>query len=171
MEFRKTIESDIESIMKIIKQAQNYLREQGIDQWQNNYPNKWVIKKDIDNNNSYVLLKDNIIIGTVAVIFDGERTYNTIYNGQWLSNGEYTTIHRLAVDSNYRGSGISSLILKNIEKMSLDRKIFSIKVDTHRGNMPMQYFLKNHGFKYCGIIYLEDGNERLAFEKSLALNE
>ena len=55
--------------MKILKQAQNYLREQGIDQWQNNYPNKWVIKKDIDNNNSYVLLKDNIIIGTVAVIF------------------------------------------------------------------------------------------------------
>ncbi len=45
MEFRKAIESDIESIMKIIKQAQNYLREQGIDQWQNNYPNKWAIKK------------------------------------------------------------------------------------------------------------------------------
>jgi predicted GNAT family N-acyltransferase len=33
--------------------------------------------------------------------------------------------------------------------------------------MPMQKFLQNNGFKYCGIIYLEDGNERLAFEKKL----
>jgi hypothetical protein len=26
--------------MKIIKQAQNYFKEEGIDQWQNNYPDR-----------------------------------------------------------------------------------------------------------------------------------
>jgi GNAT superfamily N-acetyltransferase len=165
MEFRKSIKSDINPIMNIIRQAQDYLKEQGIDQWQNNYPNMDTINGDIDNGNSYVLVDNGRILGTVAVIFDGEKTYDTIYNGKWLSHEGYTTIHRLAVDSNYRGGGISSLILKSIEKISLDRKIHSIKVDTHRGNMPMQKFLQNHGFEYCGIIYLEDGNERLAFEK------
>ena len=165
MEFRKAVESDIEDIMNIINKAQCYLKELGIDQWQNNYPNYDVIKEDISNNNSYVLLKDNIIIGTVAVIFNGEKTYDTIYNGQWLSDGEYATIHRLAVDSNYRGLGISSIILENIEKMCIENNINSIKVDTHRGNLPMQKFLQKHGFLYCGIIYLEDGNERIAYEK------
>ena len=29
----------------------------------------------------------------------------------------------------------------------------------------MQRLLEKSGFKYCGIIYLEDGNERIAFEK------
>ncbi len=165
MEFRKAVESDIEDIMNIINKAQCYLKELEIDQWQNNYPNYDVIKEDISNNNSYVLLKDNIIIGTVAVIFNGEKTYDTIYNGQWLSDGEYATIHRLAVDSNYRGLGISSIILENIEKMCIENNINSIKVDTHRGNLPMQKFLQKHGFIYCGIIYLEDGNERIAYEK------
>ena len=39
--------------MKIIREAQLYFKEQGIDQWQNNYPNEDVIKNDIKNNNSY----------------------------------------------------------------------------------------------------------------------
>lgn len=167
MEFRKSIKSDINSIMNIIKQAQEYLKNQGLDQWQNNYPNIDTINQDIDNVNSYVLVDNGKILGTVAVIFDGEKTYNTIYKGEWLSHGEYTTIHRLAVDSNCRGRGISSLILEYVEEISIDRGIHSIKIDTHRGNIPMQKFLQNQGFEYCGIIYLEDGDERLAFEKGL----
>lgn len=39
MKFRKAAEKDINAIMNIINQAQNYFKEQGIDQWQNGYPN------------------------------------------------------------------------------------------------------------------------------------
>ncbi|NLZ51738.1 MAG: GNAT family N-acetyltransferase, partial [Thermoanaerobacteraceae bacterium] len=38
MKFRKAVEADIDSILNIIRQAQNYFKEQGIDQWQNGYP-------------------------------------------------------------------------------------------------------------------------------------
>jgi hypothetical protein len=62
MKFRKAVESDIDNIMCIIKQAQDYFKSQKIDQWQNNYPNYEIIKNDIKNNNGYVLLKDNIIV-------------------------------------------------------------------------------------------------------------
>ena len=48
MNFRKAENSEISEIMKIIKAAQNYLKKEGIDQWQNNYPNSDTIKKDID---------------------------------------------------------------------------------------------------------------------------
>ena len=41
----------------------------------------------------------------------------------------------------------------------------SIKVDTHKDNISMQKLLRKNDFKYCGIIYLEDGSERIAFEK------
>lgn len=61
MEFRNSTKQDINRIMDIIKQAQAYFKEQGINQWQNNYPNTEVISKDIDSENSYVLLKDNNI--------------------------------------------------------------------------------------------------------------
>lgn len=48
MEFRRSEVKDIHKIMMIIKQAQNYFKENNIDQWQNNYPNEEVINDDIN---------------------------------------------------------------------------------------------------------------------------
>ena len=47
MIFRKSDFKDIPEIMRIISSAQKYLKEKGIDQWQNNYPNSETIKEDI----------------------------------------------------------------------------------------------------------------------------
>ena len=47
MNFRKSTKSDVSKIMEIVKQAQEYFKSQGIDQWQNNYPNDEVINNDI----------------------------------------------------------------------------------------------------------------------------
>lgn len=167
MEFRKSTEADANSVMDIIRQAQNYFREHGINQWQNNYPNLETVKNDIDNQNGYVLLKDNRIIGIVTVIFGIEKSYETIYDGKWLSNRQYAVIHRIAVDSGHKGLGLSSVIIKNIEDMCLKMGVLSIRVDTHRENMSMQKMLQKNGFQYCGIIYLQDNAERIAFEKLL----
>lgn len=167
MEFRKSNETDINNIMSIIKQAQAYFKEHGINQWQNNYPNTETINNDIDNNNSYVLLKDNKIVATAAVSFDGEKTYNSIHEGKWITNNEFAVIHRIAVDNTYKGLGLSSQIIKSVEKLCLSKDVCSIKVDTHERNISMQKLLKKNNFEYCGIIYLEDGSKRIAFEKIL----
>lgn len=71
-----------------------------------------------------------------------KKTYNEIYNGKWLSHGEYAVIHRLAVDQQHKGLGILSEVMKIIEKMCVDRGINNIKIDTHEQNLPMQKFLK-----------------------------
>ncbi|MDS0525251.1 GNAT family N-acetyltransferase [Clostridium sp. SHJSY1] len=167
MKFRKAIETDINNIIGIIGQAQAYFKEQGINQWQDNYPNVEIINNDIENNNSYVLLKDENIVATAAVSFDEEKTYDSIYEGQWFSNDEYAVIHRIAVDNNCKGLGLSSQIIKNVEKLCLEKGVYSIKVDTHKENVSMQKLLKKNKFQYCGIIYLEDGSKRIAFEKIL----
>jgi predicted GNAT family N-acyltransferase len=167
MEFRKTVKTDINDVMNIIRQAQVYFKELGINQWQNDYPNVEIINNDIDNENSYVLLKDNNIVATAAVSFEGEKTYDSIYEGQWISNKEYAVIHRIAVNNNYKGLGISSKIIRNVEQLCLKKSVYSIKVDTHEENLSMQKMLKKNQFQYCGVIYLEDGSKRIAFEKIL----
>ena len=167
MEFHKAIEEDINSIMNIIRQAQDYFKEQGINQWQDNYPNFESVKNDIKNKNGYILLKDNIIVGTVAVSFDGEKNYKNIYGGKWFSSGAYAVIHRIAIDASNKGLGLSSIIIKNIEKICLNMGVHSIKIDTHKENISMQKMLSKNGFIYCGLIYLENSSERMAFEKLL----
>ncbi|HHX61283.1 MAG TPA: GNAT family N-acetyltransferase [Epulopiscium sp.] len=165
MEFKIATKENVHAIMEIIQKAQTYLKEQGINQWQNNYPNSETINNDIQNNNGYILIKDNVIIGTVAVIVGPDKTYKSIYNGEWITDGKYTVIHRMAVNPDYHGLGLATKIIKQVEEMCKSKGIPSMKVDTHKENRLMQKVLLKSGFIYCGIIYLEDGNERMAFEK------
>lgn len=167
MEFRKAVETDVDSIMKIIKQAQDYFKEKGINQWQNNYPNVEVISNDVAEKNSYVLLKNNEVVATAVVSFKGEKTYESIYEGEWISNKEYAVVHRIAVDNNHKGLGLSSQIIKNVEELCIEKDVSSIKVDTHEENLSMQKLLRKNKFEHCGIIYLEDSSPRIAFEKIL----
>lgn len=165
MKFRNAKVSDIDRIMFIINQAQEYLRNKGVDQWQGNYPNKDIIINDINIKIGYVLEKDDDIVATVAVSFNDEGTYDKIYKGKWITNNEYAVLHRIAVDNKQKGKRLSSVIIAKVEDMCIKRGIRSVKVDTHRKNESMQKMLNNNGFTRCGIIYLEDGSERVAYEK------
>ena len=51
MEIRKSHLDDVQRIMTLIHQAQNYFKQQNIDQWQDGYPNEETIEKDISKTN------------------------------------------------------------------------------------------------------------------------
>lgn len=166
MQFRKSVKEDIPGIMKMIRQAQDYMRESNIDQWQDGYPDEAAFEDDIAKGCSYVMEEEGNLIGTMAVLFDGEPTYDRIYEGAWKTQMQkYAAIHRVAVDARHKGRGIAGAMLEEVEKMCRERGVRSMKNDTHRDNLSMQRMLAKNGFEYCGIIYLEDGAERIAFEK------
>lgn len=165
MILRRTEEQDLDRVMEIIKQAQDYFKKSNIDQWQDHYPTIQTIREDMANGDSYVLVNDETIMATTVISFEGEETYEHIDHGKWLSLGEFAVIHRLAVDNTYKGLGISSEIIRNAERMCVERGIHSIKVDTHEQNLSMQRLLQKNDFSYCGVIYLQDGSPRVAFEK------
>ena len=43
----------------------------------------------------------------------------------------------------------------------------NIRVDTHRDNKVMQHILTKYGFQRCGIIYVKNGTERIAYQRIL----
>lgn len=164
-QLRKTEDRDISAVMNIIKQAQQYFKERNIDQWQNGYPNELIIKEDIKKGWSYILTDGDNVVATAAISFEGEQTYDEIYEGRWLSNEKYAVIHRICVNNEFKGNGLASQILDSAERLCIERNVHSIKIDTHKENISMQRSLVKKGYKYCGIIYLEDKSERIAFEK------
>ena len=85
IEIKKASFENIENIIEITKKTKSFLKSQGLDQWQQGYPNESSIRNDIINNNSYVLLDNGVINATAAIIFDNDPNYSTIYNGKWLS--------------------------------------------------------------------------------------
>ena len=113
------------------------------------------------------MLDNNNIIATTVISFAKEKSYENILEGKWITNDDYGVIHRIAVDNTQKGKGLSHKIIKYAEEVCKQNDIHSIKVDTHEQNIPMQNLLKKNGFEYCGIVYLEDGGKRVAFEKIL----
>lgn len=167
MEFRQAKISDLDQIVEIIELSKKYLKETKVDQWQDGYPAKEDLRRDIESGNSYVLTNKDEIVATTVISLDGESTYNSIFNGEWITNEDYIVIHRVAVHDKYKGKGIFKELIKEAESLALNKGISSIKIDTHRDNISMQRAVVKNDFKKCGIIYLEEGSERIAFEKVL----
>lgn len=47
------------------------------------------------------------------------------------------------------------------------QQIPNIRVDTHEANVPMQKLLMKNDYQKCGIIYVNDGTPRVAFQKTM----
>lgn len=154
---------DIDQIMLIIEQARQIMRENGNQtQWTNGYPSREIIATDIHQQHGFVCLVDTEIVGYFCFIQGSEPdpNYKVIEGGVWLNNNPYGVIHRLA----------SSGTVKGIARKAFDfafSRIDNVKVDTNHDNIPMQNFLKNSGFTYCGIIYVSDGSPRDAFQQTI----
>lgn len=167
---RKSGFEDVSRIMEIIAMAVEYMKSHSIAQWNSDYPKKEQFLLDIARGESYVCILDGEIAGTAALSLEEEPNYLKIYNGCWISAGNYGVIHRLAVDDRRKGHGIAKAFVDYIEKMCINAGISAVRVDTHRDNGAMRRFLEKQGFIYCGVIYLPDGNPRVAYEKILGNN-
>lgn len=82
-----------------------------------------------------------------------------IREGAWLDAAPYGVVHRIAAAE--QGHGAAAYCLDWCLA-----QCGNIRIDTHRGNKPMQRLLARLGYAYCGLIDLEEGRgERLAFQK------
>ena len=160
MIIRKTEYTDLETVLRIYEEGRRYMRENGnSEQWKDGYPHRDTVLDDIKNGVSYVVTDENgEIIAAFAFIEGPDITYAEIYNGEWPNNKPYFVIHRIAVSIHRKG--VASFIYNECLK-----KHPVLRIDTHRDNIPMQNSLKKNGFSYCGIIYLQSGDERLAYQK------
>lgn len=159
MIIRKTTSADIEAAAQIYDMARSFMRGAGnAEQWSSGHPNADEVIADIADGTGHVCEENGEIIAVFFFKKGEDPTYKKIYNGEWLSSDEYAVIHRIAVK--YNGLGLANKIYDYCYSNHPH-----IRIDTHRDNIPMQRSLEKNGFKYCGIIYLANGDERLAYEK------
>ena len=169
MIFRKATHDDIDRIAEIISHASKRLRKASIDQWQRGYPNRQSIENDIDNGVGMVLSLGNEILAYGAVIFTGERAYDLLTGGEWLTQSDtssprYAVIHRLCVSEIFVGMGFAKQFVQAAEAMAAERAE-SMRIDTHPDNKIMQGLVASLGYTYCGDVVIE--SRRLAYEKVL----
>lgn len=146
--------------MKIYEHARKFMKANGNpDQWGEEYPDISLIQTDIENGNSFVATEGDEVVGTFYFVVGEDPTYVEIFNGKWLDNEPYGVVHRIASAEGCRGFATFCLNW-------CFEQYKNVRIDTHRNNIPMQNLLKKIDFVQCGIIYLENGDERIAYQKN-----
>lgn len=157
---------DTDDIMVVIEEARESIGRLGIDQWQYGYPNREVVLRDIEAGVSFTAREreSGALCGTFAAIDSGDPAYNEIFEGAWLTDGPYIALHRFCVARACRGKGVSDAIIEYLKKYCAEKGFASLRIDTHHGNYPMIRMLERTGFTRCGVVYLKNGEHRVAFE-------
>lgn len=157
---RRATAADLPAMKLIFEAGKRKMRASGnMKQWTGNYPSDEVLQNDLKRGASHVVMDGPDIVATFVLAIGEDPTYRNIYEGRWLDNVlPYGTIHRIASLEGYRGIG------HFVFNWSF-RQINNLRVDTHRDNTPMRKLLEKEGFTYCGIIYLMNGDERLAYQQ------
>jgi len=93
------------------------------------------------------------------LLLEEEPTYAYIEDGSFRE-GEipYGTIHRLAGDGKVKGLFSHCVTF-------CQSKVKYLRADTHFDNHTMQHLLEKNGFERRGIIYLKNGDPRIAYQK------
>lgn len=158
MDIKKATMEELDRILAIYAAAREYMREHGnASQWGTAYPPVETVVNDIEKGNLYLCTENGEIHGVFAFIEGDDPTYAVIEQGKWPDSLPYNVMHRMASDGKVKGIGKASLdFCKSHGK--------NVRADTHKDNITMQNMLAKNGFVPCGIIHVENGSERIAYQ-------
>ena len=159
-QIRKAKREELDKIMGIYSRAKHFMEEHG-------NKNQWSGDDAIARDKIETMLEEGHLFAgeengeiqfVFAYILGEDPTYKVITDGSWLNDAYYGTIHRLA------SAGITKGVVKTVSGWALEQ-CPNLRIDTHHDNIVMQNALANAGFTRCGIIYLANGDPRIAYQK------
>lgn len=155
---RTATPADLPEILSVYAHARGFMAENGNPtQWGTTYPAPDVLEEDIRLNRLYVDVQDRAICGVFMFAIWEDPAYGYIEDGAWQDPSPYGVIHRAASNGTVPGTLARCLDFCR-------GKISHLRIDTHADNFPMQHLLGKMDFTRCGIVYMEDGSPRIAYE-------
>jgi len=164
MIIRKANKTDLDNIMKMYKSCVKGMLENGIDQWDDAYPNTEIISKDLNVGTYYVAEIDGVIIGGVNIDKNQDDTYLAL---DWEDKSDsFLVVHRLGVKEEFWNKKIGKELMLFTENLVIEKGIKSIRLDTYSGNPKAMEFYLRLGYSELGTIDLKaDKDKYYCFEK------
>ncbi|MBQ9760028.1 MAG: N-acetyltransferase [Clostridia bacterium] len=157
MQIRNAEIGDMEAVVRVYRAAKDYMDRTGNEtQWERGYPAEAMIREDIASRRLYVVEEDRCIHAVFYFGLEEDETYRRIYDGAWKNDEPYGVIHRVGSDGAVRG------VIRAVVDFCL-QTVKNLRIDTHENNKTMQHVLQKCGFERCGIIYLQNGDARIAY--------
>jgi ribosomal protein S18 acetylase RimI-like enzyme len=142
---------EIPQIMGLTKACTRHMNEQGILQWNEDYPSEDAFSRDVGRTELLVMENGGSIIGCIAVSTLMDEEYKSV---RWLTpNGRNMYVHRLAVHPDHQGKGYARQLMDKAENMARSARFISVRLDTFSKNVRNQRFYEARGYQKLEPIY------------------
>jgi GNAT superfamily N-acetyltransferase len=145
---------EIDAILALTKACGKHMRDNGIDQWDENYPDYDSLLNDIKTETLFAYREGDAILGIIVLNESQDEEYSAM---NWSTNDDDRNIvvHRLAVHPEHQGKGIARSIMDFAERWAADNNFDAIRLDTFSRNPRNQKFYTNRGYTELGSVYLK----------------
>lgn len=156
---------DVEAAMAILASCIASMRAHGLDQWDERYPAREDIDRDIAAGTLFLALHAAAPIGMITLNETQPPEYRPI---PWLyTAGRIAVLHRLAVHADFQGRGIASRLMAFAEAAARQRGYAAIRLDAFVHNPAALGLYTRRDYRRAGIVRFRKG-EFFCFEKNLA---
>lgn len=130
------------------------MRDNGIDQWDENYPDREVIVNDLQTETLFAYREGDVVLGIVVLNESQDEEYGEI-NWSTSEDDRNVVVHRLAVRPDQQGKGLGRRLMDFAEQWARDNHYDAIRLDTYSQNPRNQRFYTNRGYRDLGPVYLK----------------
>jgi ribosomal protein S18 acetylase RimI-like enzyme len=157
MNIEKALLKDLKNIHSLTKICGENLAENGIFQWNEQYPSEEILKKDIILKQLWKLTENNKITGIIVLTKIEDKEYKTV---KWRTkNNQNLYIHRLAILPSFQKKGYAQKLMDFAEDFAIKNNYKSIRLDTFSKNTRNQQFYKQRNYTKLTSIYFPNQSE------------
>jgi GNAT superfamily N-acetyltransferase len=164
MKIRLANKTELDAIMEVYASCVKGMLLLGIDQWDESYPNREIIKNDLEEQNYYLgLLNDEIVAG-IKIDRIQDPTYLSI---NWHDKTDnFMVVHRLCSKTTVWSKGVGRKMMNFAEELAKNNNCKSMRLDTYINNPKAIAFYEHLGYQKLGHINLKpDKDIYYCFEK------
>ena len=146
--------NELEAILQLTRACGQHMRDNGIDQWDEHYPDRAVLVNDLQTETLFAYREGDEILGVVVLNETQDEEYGDV---SWSTSEEDRNIvvHRLAVRPDQQGRGLGRKLMDFAEQWARDNRYDAIRLDTYSQNPRNQRFYTSRGYRDLGPVYLK----------------
>lgn len=153
---RRAEPEDLPAVLALFAGAVERMCSQGIDQWDELYPDREILRADIEKREMFLLTENGAPVSAVVVNGEQAPEYREV---PWSirGKGEPAVLHRLCVSASAQGRGLGRRTLLAAEKAAASLGFGYIRLDAFPKNPGAIRLYESSGYRLAGRITIRKG--------------
>jgi len=148
--FRKAVSTDENDILSIYKAVKEKGKIDGTSDWDEDYPNQYILEEDLKKEQAYVLISNDKVIAAITMIEEDEPSIQSL---SWVK-AKACFLVRLCVSPEYQGKGIGEKMMRYISEYAKERKFEATHHLAAKVNEAANRLYIRMGYRNLGLIHV-----------------